>query len=1115
MKLRTSMQTALLAVIFSFFAFPALSQVKIGGDPKEAPHPSSVLELKSTDKGFLLPRLSTEQINAIADPADGLIVYDSTQKAVMIFNRNQHQWLSLLQPVANSVVPGDSCEWAFDTTTLRVFLKRGYPAGDSIYYNTARKKFVFTDKPSFGGGTVPADVQFPGKFMVKGSASSIFNDSASLNFPSLTLANFLFEVDQDSFAVANPGLAFYNGMRVSTQVLPTATQRISTVRAMNLQVNNTAADSVNAVTSVVSNSFLDGRGFTSQFSGFQNNMAVGETVQGVGTVTGYRSTISGPGISTTRVNGNLFGYLGSVAGFTDSAGNYLINGNAYGVFLNSISGAAPKRNYAFYSNKGHNRFADSTLITDGFFTSPRAVLDINSTSAMITPAGTTVQRPAAPIAAMLRYNTTLSSMEYYNGTAWKSFSGDSSEWKFDGTTSRVNLVRGLPVNDTIFYNPVTRKFVYSDRYTNTNSLGQDFPVDAFGAKYTFKGTASQRTDSTQLDGPVTNFVYEVDNASAGTVFNNIQAATVMNPKAFQKADQLSGISNNVIHAGNDSVQALIGITNQARNSGNGSSGTITGMLNSVRILNGTANNTGELIGIRNILSRGGATAGRVTGNVYGIIESFSGFSNNIDGNIYGVFVGPVTGAAPRKNFAFYSNQGHNHFGDSVVITDNGTINPRAIFDINSTSAMITPAGTSAQRPGAPLAAMLRYNSTGSVMEFFNGTSWKALSSDTAEWQYDAALGRVNLVRGLPVVDTIFYNPQRRQFVFSDRHINTNSLNQDFPVEDFGAKFTFKTTASQRTDSFITNGSNVNIVYEADNSALNTVYNALSTSTVINPKALQKSDQATGITNTVIHAGNDSAQVVIGISNVARNSGNGKAGSITGIQNIVRIQNGVANNAGELVGVRTTVGRTGATAGRVTGNVYGWLGTFTGLTNNVDGNIYGIFLNSVTGAAARKNFAFYSNKGLNRLGDSVLITDGAAVTPRAVLDVNATSAMIVPTGTSAQRPTAPVTGMVRYNTDNGGRVESFNGSSWSGILSNAIAIDPPNMPAGTGTTMSVTFTGATIGSAVAISPSVAPPAGITIAWARVSAANTVEVRFENNSGAPVNPASITYYIKVIQ
>src|SRR6185503_8294673 len=99
---------------------------------------------------------------------------------------------------------------------------------------------------------------------------------------------------------------------------------------------------------------------------------------------------------------NVFGYFGS--GFLlDTLNAPTVSGNVYGIFLSNVNGAAPKKNYAFYSNKGHNRLGDSTLITDGFTISPRAVLDVNSTSAMITPAGTTGQRPITPVTAMLRF----------------------------------------------------------------------------------------------------------------------------------------------------------------------------------------------------------------------------------------------------------------------------------------------------------------------------------------------------------------------------------------------------------------------------------------------------------------------------------------------------------------------------------------------------------------------------------------------------------------------------------------------------------------------------------------------------------------------------------------
>jgi hypothetical protein len=409
--------------------------------------------------------------------------------------------------------------------------------------------------------------------------------------------------------------------------------------------------------------------------------------------------------------------------------------------------------------------------------------------------------------------------------------------------------------------------------------------------------------------------------------------------------------------------------------------------------------------------------------------------------------------------------------------------------------------------------MYRFNTQSKGPEYFNGTDWKTLSADSAEWSFNPATSRVSLTRGLPK-DTIFYNPQTRKFVFSDRYTNTNSLGQDFPVDAFNAKYTFKSTASQRTDSTLLDGSVMNVVYEVDNASSGTIFQTLSTTAVINPKSFQKSDILTGITNTAIHAGNDSLQVLFGITNSVRNSGNGRTGIITGIQNQVGINNGSNDNAGEIVGIRNSIFRNATTTGRVTGNIYGWLGTISGFTGNVDGSIYGVFLGNVSGAGPKKNFAFYSSKGLNRLGDSTLITDGNAITPRAVLDVNATSAMIVPTGTTAQRPTAAVTGMVRYNTTQQ-TLEAYNGSQWSGIIKGAVSIDVPNLTAGTGTSLSVTVTGATTGSAVSVSPTSTLNNGLVIAWSRVSATNTVQIRFENTGTLSVNPAAQTFNIRIIQ
>ena len=47
---------------------------------------SAVLQADSTTQGFLPPRMTTTQKNAIASPATGLMVYDTTLNVITYYN---------------------------------------------------------------------------------------------------------------------------------------------------------------------------------------------------------------------------------------------------------------------------------------------------------------------------------------------------------------------------------------------------------------------------------------------------------------------------------------------------------------------------------------------------------------------------------------------------------------------------------------------------------------------------------------------------------------------------------------------------------------------------------------------------------------------------------------------------------------------------------------------------------------------------------------------------------------------------------------------------------------------------------------------------------------------
>jgi len=69
--------------LFLFAATGAFTQVGVNTD-NSTPDPSAMLDVKSTNKGILIPRLTLAQRNAIANPAGGLMIYQTDNSPVCI-----------------------------------------------------------------------------------------------------------------------------------------------------------------------------------------------------------------------------------------------------------------------------------------------------------------------------------------------------------------------------------------------------------------------------------------------------------------------------------------------------------------------------------------------------------------------------------------------------------------------------------------------------------------------------------------------------------------------------------------------------------------------------------------------------------------------------------------------------------------------------------------------------------------------------------------------------------------------------------------------------------------------------------------------------------------------
>ncbi|MCB0573983.1 MAG: hypothetical protein KDC61_05390, partial [Saprospiraceae bacterium] len=93
MKLSTVMFRLALLGYSLFFTDVLAAQVSVNQD-NSAPDPSAMLDVKSSDKGMLVPRMTTAQRTAISNPATGLLVFDTDTES--FWYRDSGGWVNLI-----------------------------------------------------------------------------------------------------------------------------------------------------------------------------------------------------------------------------------------------------------------------------------------------------------------------------------------------------------------------------------------------------------------------------------------------------------------------------------------------------------------------------------------------------------------------------------------------------------------------------------------------------------------------------------------------------------------------------------------------------------------------------------------------------------------------------------------------------------------------------------------------------------------------------------------------------------------------------------------------------------------------------------------------------------
>ena len=155
--------------------------------------------------------------------------------------------------------------------------------------------------------------------------------------------------------------------------------------------------------------------------------------------------------------------------------------------------------------------------------SQNGIVNINGTGALDLPTGTTGQRPGSPSSGMTRYNTTISAVEVYNGTEWKPvgsvYDTDStSTGYFDLPSGTTGQRPASPNTGYIRYNTTTSSLeVYNGSSWVAASAVYDTATSSTGYFQVPSGTTAQRP-ATPATGMIryntTNQILETYNGAA-------------------------------------------------------------------------------------------------------------------------------------------------------------------------------------------------------------------------------------------------------------------------------------------------------------------------------------------------------------------------------------------------------------------------------------------------------------------------------------------------------------------------------------------------------------------------------------------------------------------------
>jgi hypothetical protein len=295
---------ALLLVLF--FTLTTQAQVGIGNTN---PDTSSMLDITSTSKGLLAPRMTSVQRLAITTPANSLLVYDTTIKAYYYYDTVSSTWIkinSALNQRNNYVLVKTAADLPAPSGGKITLLSNTFYEINGLITITA--PIDLNDAYVAGLDANEDIISFPGGVVFKG------NTGGSIRNVTLKGAK--------AFEITGPGIASATSLLVQNTIVDGMTTSVGSISGLGLYFGNIIQfiNNTNGITYTnIGNLLLNNQAWLSTNSGtfekFTGNFSLIEKASGFSTVPsgaiGLDVSTSGLAVANGVLNGTVFSGTGT------------------------------------------------------------------------------------------------------------------------------------------------------------------------------------------------------------------------------------------------------------------------------------------------------------------------------------------------------------------------------------------------------------------------------------------------------------------------------------------------------------------------------------------------------------------------------------------------------------------------------------------------------------------------------------------------------------------------------------------------------------------------------------------------------------------------------------